>query len=246
MQTRRQIYQTASNKLMNQGNWQAARDVISENFADDDTDNALLNFDQQLVYNLIGQGKFGEAENIIDGLPAQNRVPLLINLASSIFNRDQEKNRSYASNVLGKARQLVNEKPENSSELGMLLHVIGGYSSIEPAEAFRLFENIVPKYVELLDASAIMNGFISNSNVREGEYVVTQSNPLDQFGGSAYVLGSFARSDLDRTMNLIDSFKRPEIRLSLKLQLLDGSQLTSMPVTGRQIVALPVNVLRRK
>jgi hypothetical protein len=244
--TRRQIYQTASNKLMGQGNWQAAREVITENFADDDTDNALQNFDQQLVYNLIGQGKFGEAENIIDGIPLPNRVPLLVNLANSIYNRDSEKNRAYASSVLGKARQLVNEKPENSSELGMLLHVINGYSSIEPSEAIRLFENIVPKFIELIDAAAVLNGFQANSNVREGEFIVTQGSPLDQFGGSSYVFGTFARSDLERTMNLIDAFKRPEIRLSLKLQLLDGSELTSIPVTGRQIVALPVNVLRRK
>jgi hypothetical protein len=238
--TRRQIYQTASNKLMGQGNWQAARDVITENFADDDTDNTLLNFDMQLVYNLIGQGKFGEAENIIDGLPAQNRIPLFINLAQSILNRDPEKNRSQASSVLAKARQLVNEKPENSNEMGMLLQLIGGYSSIEPAEAIRLFENIVPKFAELIDASAVINGFQANSNVREGEFIVTQSSPLDQFGGGSYVFGSFARSDLERTMNLVDSFKRPEIRISLKLQVLEGSDLVSIPVTGRSIAQLPV------
>jgi hypothetical protein len=232
--TRRQIYQTASNKLMNQGNWQAARDVITENFADDDTDNTLLNFDMQLVYNLIGQGKFSEAENIIDGLPVQNRVGLFINLAQSILNRDPEKNRSQASNILGKARQLVNEKPENSNELGMLLQLVNGYSSIEPAEAIRLFENIVPKFAELIDASAVLNGFQANSNVRESEFIVTQGSPLDQFGGSSYVFGSFARSDLDRTMNLIDSFKRPEIRISLKLQLLDASELSSPQIiSGR-------------
>jgi hypothetical protein len=45
---RRNIYQTASNRLMGEGNWQAARDVLAENFADEDRDQMLANFDSNL------------------------------------------------------------------------------------------------------------------------------------------------------------------------------------------------------
>ena len=47
-------------------------------------------------------------------------------------------------------------------------------------------------------------------------------------------------TDLEKTLNLIDSFKRPEIRLMLKLQLLDGSELTSLPVSRTSSSPLPV------
>ena len=237
--TRRQIYQTASNRLMAAGNWQAARDVITENFATDDGDHTLTNFDQQFVYNLISQGKFAEAENIIDGMPDQNRIGLLVHLASSVFSRDQKENRSYAIAILSKARQQVNEKPENANEMGMLTTVINGYGQIDAAEGIRLFENVIPKLAELTDAAAVLNGYQVNSNVRDGEFLITHGSPLGQFGGSSYILATLARTDLDRTMNLVDSFKRPEIRISLKLQLLDGSELMSMPVTSRSIVQLP-------
>jgi hypothetical protein len=238
--SRRQIYQTASNRLLSEGNWQAARNVIAENFAADDSDQTLTNFDQQLVYNLTGQGKFAEAESIIDGLPEQQRVALLVNLSTSILNRNQQENRARAAAILGKAHQLVNEKPENSNEMGILMQVINGYGQVDPPEAIRLFEGVIPKLTELTDATAVLNGFQVNSNVRDGEFLVANGSPLDQFGGNSYMLGSFARIDFERTMNLIEAFKRPEIRILLKLQLLDGSELTSMPISGRTNTQLPI------
>jgi hypothetical protein len=246
---RRQIYQTASNKLMGQGNWQAAREILTENFADDDY--MVTNFDSQLVYNLTNQGKFAEAERVIDGLTDQNRIGHLVNLSTTVLARDPKENRAYASALLEKARQLVNENPQNTNEMNMLTQVIGGYCEIDPAEAIRLYEGIVPKIVELTDASAVLNGFQVNSNVREGEFLITQGDPFNNFGGNLSMIGALSRFDFDRTMNLIDSFSRPEMRISLKLQLLDGRELmtsgrkqsrtgivTSIPIQGRSVNTL--------
>jgi hypothetical protein len=237
--TRRQIYQNASNRLMSSGNWQAAREVMTQNFAADDGSHELINFDQQLAYNLVGQGKFDEAENIIDAMPVQNRVSLLAYLSTSLYQRDQNENRARAAAVLSKARQLVNEKPENTHEMGMLMTVINGYTPIDPAEAIRLFESVIPKLSELTDASAVINGFQVNSSVRDGEFLVTHGLPTDQFGGNSHMFSTFARSDLERTVTLIDSFKRTEIRLMLKLQLLDGSELASRPLNRPSSSPLP-------
>jgi hypothetical protein len=109
----------------------------------------------------------------------------------------------------------------------MLIQVIGGYSQIDPAEAMRLYEGVVPKLVELTDASAVLNGFQVNSNVREGEFIMLQGDPFNQYGGNPSIIGPFSRFDLDRTMNLIDSFGRKEMRLSLRLQVLEGSEITN-------------------
>jgi hypothetical protein len=244
MSTRRQIYQSASNRLMAAGNWQAAREVITENFAGDDGNHELTNFDQQLVHNLIGQGKFAEAESIIDAMPLQYRVSLLVNLSNSIYARDPNENRANAAAILSKASQLVSEKPENANEMGMLMTVISGYTQIDAPLAMRLFESVIPKLTELTDAAAVLNGFQVNSNVRDGEFLVTHGLPTDQFGGNSYMFSSFARSDLGRTMSLIDSFKRPEIRLMLKLQLLDGSELMSVSSFGASKTPLPVLIRR--
>ena len=238
--SRRQIYQSASNKLMGQGNWQAARTIITENFSEEDSENAVAQFDQQLFYNLVGQAKFAEAERVIDGLPEQHRIHLLVYLANNLYVRQPAENKSTALSLLEKARQLTNERPENANEMGSLMAVIGGYSQIDTAEAIRLFEGVMPKIMELTDAAAVINGFQVNSNVRDGEFIVVHGNPFDQYGGNSGMIAQFAKLDLDRTMNLIDAFKRPEIRMSLKLQMLEGSDLASMPISSRSIVQLPV------
>ena len=224
---RRNIYQTASNKLMGEGNWQAAREVLDENFGGVDREQMLANFDQSLAYNLIGQSKFTEAEQVIDRLPDQQRMSLLIYLSSNVYSRDPKENKAYATALLGKARQITNETPENSNEMGLLMQLIGGYSNIDAAEAIRLYEGVVPKIIELTDASAVINGFQVNSNVREGEFVMTQGDPFHQYGGNLSMIGAFSRFDIDRTTKLIDSFNRQDMRLSLRVQLLEGSEIAN-------------------
>ena len=234
---RREIYQSASNKLMSQGNWQAARAVIDENFSDEARDQLLNNFDQQNCYNLIGQGKFTEAERVIDGMPERQQVPALINLANSVYGKDQKENKAYALAILNKASQLTNDRPENNVEMEMLMQVISGYSNIDPAEAIRRFEGLVPKINELIDAAAIVFGFQINTSVREGEFVLAQGDPFSNYGFNSSMIGVMARSDLERTTSLIDSFTRPEMKIMLRLQLIPniGSSVASLPVQGRSI-----------
>jgi len=77
----------------------------------------LSSFDNQTAYNLIGQGKFNEAERVIDGLPEPQRVGMLVNLANSVFAQDQKANKTYAVALLVKAGQLTCEKPENTEDM---------------------------------------------------------------------------------------------------------------------------------
>ena len=235
IENRRQIYESASNKFIGQGNAQAARAVLSENFTDEARDQALMNFDLQNSYNLIGQGKFAEAERVIDGLPDQQRVSALVNLANGVFGKDPKENKTYAQALLVKASQLTSEKPENSVEMSMLTQVIAGYSNVEPSEAIRIFEGIVPKINELTDAAAVVNGFQANSNVRESEFIMTQGDPFYNYGANPSMMGSFAKFDFDRTMKLIDSFSRQEMQISLRLRLAASGDvmISSLPMQGR-------------
>ena len=82
--------------------------------------------------------------------------------------------------------------------LVLLMQVIGGYSNIEPVEAIRLFEGLVPKVNELTDATAVINGFQSNSNVRDGEFIMTQGDPFNNCGANSNMIGALGRNDFDR------------------------------------------------
>ncbi|HEY2865804.1 MAG TPA: hypothetical protein VGJ02_01815 [Pyrinomonadaceae bacterium] len=237
---RRNIYQTASSRLLDRGDTEAARNVLAENFEGDTRRELLANFDMQNSYNLINSGKFSEAERAIDPLPDQQRVPALIALANSVYAKDQKENRSYAESLLARAADVTGERPENSAEMGLLMQVISGYTNIRPDEAFRLFEGLVPKINELTDAAAVINGFQVGSNVRDGEFIMAQGDPFNGYGGNSSIIGTLAQSDFDRAMKLIDGFSRQEMRISMRLQTAASIGLTtnngamrSLPISGR-------------
>ena len=186
---RREIYQSASNKLLNQGNWQAARAVLDENFSDEACEQVLNNFDSQYCYNLINQGKFSEAESVIDGMPEPQRTCSRESSQCHCMDATRKENKAHAIALLEKASQFTNERPENNIEMELLMQVINGYSNIETAEAIRKFEVVVPKINELTNAAAIVIGYQLNSSVREGEFVLTQDDPFSNYGVNSSTIG---------------------------------------------------------
>jgi hypothetical protein len=223
LNSRRQFYQTAANKFAQQGNINRATEILRENYDDDAFDDALNGLKWQYSYNLISEGKFEEAERLIDEFPETTRVGALINLANSIYQKNQKENKSYAVAVLNKARSFVSDKPEDSTEMQNLMQIISAYCTIESSEAFRLFEPLISQINELSDAAAVINGFQRNSNVKQNEFLLTNGNPSGYFGADFSILSRLSKEDYDRTINIIDSFTRREIRVSLKLQLLENA-----------------------
>jgi hypothetical protein len=220
MNSRRQIYQSAASKYAQEGDITSALAVVNENFSDDALTDAVNNLNSQYSYSLIGAGKYADAERVIDEFPENARLSALVNLANSIYGADTEKNRSHAALVLGKARALLPDKPENSNDLQGFTQVMYAFASIEPTEAFRMFESLVPQLNELTDAAAILNAFQGGSGVKQGEFLISQGN----FGvymdmSSLRPLGA---KDFDRTMKLVDSFSRREIRTMLRLQMAEN------------------------
>ena len=126
----------------------------------------------------------------------------------------------YALAVLSRARGGLPDQPETANELSWYVQLINVYTNIEPEEAFRMYETMVPQLNELADAAAVLGGFQGSGNVRRGEFLLAQGN---SFG--VYVdfspLRPLSNKDFDRTMKLIDRFSRREARILMRLQLAD-------------------------
>ncbi len=220
--SRRQIYQTAASKFAEQGDFSRATEVLRDNFTDDALDEAIRNLNWQYSYSLISAGKFAEAERMIDEFPENARGGALVNLANAIYQKNPAENKSYAVAVLGKALVSTSDKPENSSEMQNLMQIITAYSTIESSEAFRLFEPLIAQMNKLSDAAVILNGFQGGSNVRQGEFLMTNGSYWGFNGGDFTVLSKLATTDFDRTTKLIEEFTRREIRIALKMQLAEN------------------------
>jgi hypothetical protein len=220
---RQQLYQTAANRMLEQGDMASARQLLTNKFSDDSLEEVLRSLDWQYTYNLMNQGRFQEAEQLIDSLPESQRVGALINLATTAYQRDPGTNKSYALAVITKARDLLGDPPENSGEMQNLMQIVNTLTNIDPPEAIRIYESLVPQINDLTDASAKINEFQGGgSSVRNGEFLLSQGNSFGFYGADFSPLRQFAKSDIDRTMKLIDGFSHREIRVALKLQLAEG------------------------
>lgn len=224
---RGQIYRTAANKLAQAGDLIRANQVLNDNFDDDALDDALHHLNWQYSYNLINAGKFAEAESLIDNFPENTRLGALVNLANAVYQKNPQENKSYAVAVLGKARALVSERPEDSQEMSNLMQIISAYVAVEPVEAFRLFEPLIPQMNELSEAAVVINGFQRNSNIKHGEFLLTNGGSWGFYAADFSILTRLAANDFDRALKLIDDFTRRETRVSLKMQLAESIQIQS-------------------
>ena len=221
IESRGQVYQSAANKLVAAGNIAHARTILDENFSDDALENAVSSLNWYYVHQLMNEGRFAEAEALIDEFPDSNRHSALISLANAVFSRDTEKNKSYAAALLEKARVQLPAKPETSNEMSQTLQIIGAYSTIEPAEAFRMFDGLIGQINEISEAAVIVYGFQGNYAVRQGETIISQGNSLGIYFDFS-IFTNLAKIDFDRTMSMIGGFSRREMRVNMKQQLLEG------------------------
>ncbi len=232
LNSRGRIYETAASKFIGQGNTEQARQILEENFSDDALENALANVNSRQVSDLQNQGRFAEAERLIDGLPENNRLWAFINLANVAFEKNREENRAYAVAVLAKARSAIPDRPEISAEMSSLLQIVSAYANIDPDEAFRLFAGLIPQINELTDASIVVYGFQGNSNVRHGEMMMAHGNSVG-FHLDYSIFSRLADKDMIKTITLVDGFTRRETRMLLRLQLAEAG-LGNLPVSGRR------------
>ena len=221
VESRSQVYQSAANKLAGTGDFAGARSVLNEYFSGDALESAENTLNWTYSQHLINAGRFIEAEALIDEFPDSNRISALLSLANSVFSRDEEKNKSYAVALLEKARGQLPAKPETSNEMSQMMQIIGAYSRIQPAEAFRMFDGLVQQINELTEAAVIVNGFQGGYSVRHGEMLISQGHSMGIYFDSS-IFRNLAQMDFDRTLSVIGGISRREMRVSLKQQLLEG------------------------
>ena len=220
VESRRQVYQQVASRLSGQGNFDQARAVLADNFSGDGLENAMNNLNANYAHHLTNQGKFAEAEALIDQFPDSNRYSALVSLASTVFSRDQ-KDKSYAVNLLEKARGQLPAKPETNAEMSYLMQIASAYSMIEPADARRMLEDMAPRINELMEAAIVVYGFQGSYNIRRGEMPVSQGNSLGVHIDSG-IFRNIAKTDFEGAVSLISTFSRREMRIILKQQLLES------------------------
>jgi hypothetical protein len=215
---RNTLYNAAAQKLIQAGDVERARQIISDNLSGAEREQALLQVDRRLVVRALEQGKLDDAKKLITRVQSkQGRAVQLALLATALMKKGERK---MALELMDETKKLINPQPDNQEEINTLLIVARAYADIEPARAFELIEPLVEQANEMISAAALLDKFGSGQGIfRKGEMVVhigfmTASNMLAQYGRE---LGALARADFTRTKQVADRLQRTEVRLMARL-----------------------------
>ncbi len=230
-QMRPQIYNSAANKAAQETNYEEARRLLSALPDKQNRERALLKLDQQTFKTDLDQGKYDEAEQIIQQQTESTpKIAFLVQIARHFYDKGQHDN---ALRYISQTYSMINPKPENIRELTDLIEVLSVSPEISPEKTFDLVESFIPKFNEILAANALPgNNQQCNCTFRRGEFVLsTINNGFYVNGGrteGVYVglydlrLMFLARMDLERGMNLTARIDRRDVRLAARLLMLHG------------------------
>lgn len=184
---------------------------------------------EQLEANKVNRtaqtGKLDEARGMIEGLANRRmKVQRLVGLAMQYYSRRTAETLEQARAAMNDARALVRDQPESGDDLQDLMQLVSGYSVIEPDVAFRIFEQTIPQFNEIIGASAVLDKFTRRSRSFEKGEIVMRINqvPGDELMLFRYIneIQMLGRADLERTLSLADRFDRNDTRAIVKLLVL--------------------------
>jgi hypothetical protein len=118
--------------------------------------------------------------------------------------------------------------PKNAIHLKQLNAITSLYLTVDPLVAIDLLGNIITKMQDSYEALAVLDGFVTESQqgqilYPENEFPLTEKLSLDTFYQPLpLMLADLAEKRFSQTALLIERVRRPELRLRLRIQVLDA------------------------
>jgi len=203
-------------------------------------------YESAKISRAANEGKLEEAKKLIKNLSQKKtQIQKLVALAVQFYRKNTEKDIETANGLMKDAKALANEFPENENELNDLMELVRSYATIDPSEAFRLFEPIVDQLNDFVQASAILSKYNKRSQTfKKGELLMKVNGYswdgllLFRYIDQIQLLG---KADLNKMSSVSDRFQRADTRTIVKLFIAQGflkeeKQVENMATGGSGIV----------
>jgi len=221
---RNQIYYAAAEKSAKSGNIAQAQKIITSKMSQEETENYLAQISYGLISQAMADGKFEEANSLINQIPNETtRFSFLVQLATSIHQKNPADNKKQTLAVLEQARALISQPAETLEEMSNLMQLAITLAEIEPEQSFQTIETMIQPINEYIEASVVVSKYRNDGTLRQGEMVINAYGGINGFYNLNPILTTLKNKDFKRTMSFIGGFQRLEARLSLMLQLVDAA-----------------------
>ncbi|HQZ98123.1 MAG TPA: hypothetical protein PLP21_17510, partial [Pyrinomonadaceae bacterium] len=219
-------YQSLSGKIGEIEDETRAKKLIDQIPDEKTKANLLEQFESTRIARTAAAGKLDDARKLIGNLSnKKTQIERLVALAMDFHRKGGEKDIENAKALMKDARALAPEYAETIEDMNDVMEVVKGYAVIEPDSAFRMFEPIIDRLNEHVQASATLARFNPKStNFAKGELVLSVNGrrtdtPLFQYIPHMQMLG---KADLDRMNVASNRFARSDAKAIVKLYVLQG------------------------
>lgn len=195
-------------------------------------DKVRANLSEQFETNRIARtaaaGKLDDARKLIGNLSnKKTQIERLVALALDFNRKGGEKDIDNAKALMKDARALAPEYAETIDDMNDVMEVVKGYAVIEPDTAFRIFEPVIDRLNEHIQASATLARFNPKMpNFKKGELLLRinatrmdNDAPLFQYVPQMQMLG---KADLEKMTITANRFARSDAKAIVKLYVLQG------------------------
>jgi len=221
------VYMSLANKIAEIDDEARAKKLIEQIPDEKARSQASDRYESNKISRAANDGKLDDAKKLIKNLnQKKTQIQKLVGLAVQFYKKNTEKDIETANGLMKDAKALTNEYPEDENELNDLMEVVRGYTTIDPPEAFRLFEPIVDQLNDFVQASAILSKYNKrNQSFKKGELLMRiQGYSWDGVLLFRYIpqIQLLGKADLNRMSTFSDKFQRTDSRTIVKLFIAQG------------------------
>jgi hypothetical protein len=224
----RQFIGAAAAKALENGDAEGAKRLIAERISDARIRAQMLqDIDRQRYYAASSEGKYEEAEKLLDQFGSREEKIALFNTRAEAA---REKDQARARNLLERALTLATPGGGRAADISQMRGVFGVAQAYAPLDVERAIEILAPNMEhlnELIEAAATLTGFSSaygGTRLKNGEMDISgySHSPVAEFTTLAVEgTAAVAQTDLERALTLPAKFHRPEIRAEICIRLLE-------------------------
>lgn len=227
---RSQIYYAAAEKSAQSGNIGQAQKIISSKMSAEETENYLTQINYNLIGKAISDGRYDEAALLINQIPGEtSRFSLLLQMATSIYQKNPAENKKQSLAVIEQARGLIPQPAETIEEMSQLMQLAMFLTDIELEQSFQMIEAMTQPINEYVEAATIVAKYRNDGTLRQGEILINAYGGISGFYNLAPVLVKLRGKDFKNTLAYVNGFQRLEVRISLLLQLIENTPPDAKP-----------------
>jgi len=168
------------------------------------------------------RGDLSEVRKILATMKENSeKIAILTELATAMAMKGDKE---AAKKLLDEAMSMMPAGVKNYSEIDSAVKIASVYAVAAPDSAFLIIESGILQSDEFINAGVKMDEFYISGSTKENELLFSSINRqfLTNVPNATGLIRDLSRADFDRLIDLAEKFQRPEIRLFVKLKILQA------------------------